>query len=248
MVGYAATLERDAQPDAAPSEDAGAGTIRVLIAEDDPLARRMLCEQLDCEDVTLVGQARDGEEAVAMALELRPDVAVVDLTMPRCDGITAAARIAQREPDIRIVILSAAGDDQEAGLLALRAGAIGFLDKEIDPGALLRVVRGVERGEAAVNRIMTRRLISEFRIMCAKAEAKSATRTQAACSDLSDRELQVLRLLAQGLSTGAMSEELGLTVETVRTHVKSVLRKLRVHSRQEAIELFRRRQPAGLDA
>jgi DNA-binding NarL/FixJ family response regulator len=224
--------------------ETGDHIIRVLVADDDPLARRMLCEQLASEDISVVGQARDGDEAVAMAITLRPDVAVIDLSMPGCDGVTAAARIAEHAPDIRIVILSATLDE-EAGLLALRSGAIGFLEKDIDVDALLRVVHGVERGEAALNRIMTRRLIAEFRTMCARAEAKSPPRTQAAGSTLSARERQVLSLLADGLATDAVSDELGLTVETIRTHIKSILRKLRVHTRQEAIDVFRLQEAAG---
>jgi DNA-binding NarL/FixJ family response regulator len=209
--------------------------IRVLVADDDPFVRRMVCDRLATDDVHVVGQAGNGEEAVALALELMPDIVIMDLLMPGCDGIAAARRIGQQAPQIRVVILSVS-DDQDAVLLALRAGAIGFLDKGIEMDALLRVVRGVYRGEAALDRLCTRALIHEFRAMAAQVESRGArATTQSAGSSLSQREHEILELLAADRGTEAISAKLGVTPATVRTHVKSVLRKLHVHSRQEAI-------------
>ena len=213
--------------------------LRVLVADDDPLARRLVREQLTtAEDVSVIGEARDGVEAVRMARDLAPDLVVMDLQMPGCDGIAAAEQITAEAPWVNVVILSVAGDE-ELVLLALRSGAVGFLDKGIEMEALIRAVHGVGRGEAAIDRTMTRRLIAEFRSITAKAAMRSASRTQASGSELSPREKQILVLLAEGLSTEAMSSELGLAIETVRTHIKSILRKLRVHSRQEAVEVAR---------
>lgn len=208
--------------------------IRVLVADDDPLARRMITDRLSADDINIVGQARTGDEAVEMAVDLRPDVVVMDLLMPGCDGITATRRIAMQAPEVQVVLLSVSSDDQVV-LLGLRSGAVGFLDKRIELEALARVVRGVSHGEAGLGRVTTRALISEFQAMAARSESKSAD------SRLSTREKEVLSLLAEGYSTEAVSEELNLAVETVRTHVKAILRKLRVHSRQEAIVVARSR-------
>jgi DNA-binding NarL/FixJ family response regulator len=131
--------------------------------------------------------------------------------------------------------------DPEAVLLALRSGAVGFLDKGIEMDALLRVVRGVHRGEAALDRLTTRTLIQEFQAISGRADARGARATQSAGSALSAREQEVLELLAEGLTTEAISGELGLALETVRTHIKAILRKLHVHSRQEAIAAARSR-------
>lgn len=217
-----------------PTQQHAATEIRVLVADDDPFVRRMVCDRLSTDDVRVVGQASNGKEAVALALELMPDIVIMDLLMPGCDGITATRRIGEQAPQIRVVILSVS-DDQDAVLLALRAGAIGFLDKGIEMDALLRVVRGVYRGEAALDRLSTRALINEFRTMAARVESRGARATQSAGSNLSQREHEILELLAADLGTEAISEELGVTPATVRTHVKSVLRKLHAHSRQEAI-------------
>lgn len=211
-----------------------AAEVRVLVADDDPFVRRMVCDRLATDDVQVVGQARNGEEAVALALDLMPDIVIMDLLMPLCDGIAATRRIGEQAPQIRVVILSVS-DDKDAVLLALKAGAIGFLDKGIEMEALLRVVRGVYRGEAALDRLCTRALIHEFRALAARVEFTGAKATQSAGSSLSQRESEVLELLAAEHGTEVISAELGVTPATVRTHVKSVLRKLRVHSRQEAI-------------
>jgi DNA-binding NarL/FixJ family response regulator len=221
-------------------ERSGSDAIRVLVADDDPFARRMVCDRLASDGVHVVGQARNGEEAVALALELMPDVVIMDLLMPGCDGISATRAIVQRAPEAQVVILSVT-KDQDAVVLALRAGAVGFLEKGIEMGALLRVVRGVHRGEAALDRVCTRALIHEFRALAAQAETSGLNGTQSAGSSLSHREQEVLELLAAEHGTESISVELKLAPATVRTHIKSVLRKLRVHSRQEAVSKARRR-------
>ena len=224
--------DRYQQPDA--------NLIRVLVADDDAFARRMVCDRLAADGVQVVGQARHGEEAVALALELMPDVVIMDLLMPGCDGISATRRIGQRAPEIQVVMLSVS-NDQDTLLLSLRAGAVGFLEKRIEMDALVRVVRGVHRREAALDRQCTRVLIDEFRAMAARAETRGPKATQSAGSKLSDREQEVLELLAEEKGTESVSAELGMAPATVRTHVKSILSKLRVHSRGEAISEARRR-------
>ncbi len=208
--------------------------IRVIVADDDPLARRIITDRLAADDIEIVAQVKDGEEAVERALELRPDVVVMDLLMPRSDGITATRRIAAEAPEVQVVLLSVSSDDQVV-LLALRSGAAGFLDKRLDLDAFARVVRGVHRGEAALDRSTTRFLIKEFRAMALRTETKSGG------SELSSRERQVLELIAAGHATEDISAELGLALETVRTHIKAILRKLHVHSRREAIAVAQKR-------
>jgi two-component system nitrate/nitrite response regulator NarL len=207
--------------------------IRVLIADDDPLTRRMVGDELAAAGMEVVAEVRDGDEAVAKALELRPDLVLMDIVMPGCDGITATRRLMNEAPEIQIVILSVI-DNDELGLLALRCGAAGFLSKDIDLKALPRVVRGVDHGEAAIKRTLTRRLIGEYR-----ATPERVTPVRANGTSLSPREHQVLELLREGRTTESISDELGLAVETVRGHVKSILRKLGVHSRREAIDSTR---------
>lgn len=213
-------------------------TLRVLIADGDPLALRLLAERLASDDVKIVGTVLDGEAAVADALELRPDLVVMDAALPLCNGIVATERIRSQAPEVQVVILSIR-DEPEVVMTAIRAGAIGFLDKRIELAAMSRAVRGIGRGEAAIDRRMTRRLIDEFR---ATSNGRSSlTATQSNGATLSARELEVLSMLAIARPTEEIAEELGLAVETVRSHVKSILRKLRVHTRSEAVALGRRR-------
>jgi len=238
-MGMSVSLSPDMAPD--PLLTPPVHKYRVLIADDDPFATRMLTDRLGGDDVMIVGTASDGDSAVDLTLELVPDLVLMDVSMPGCDGITATERIRARAPEVQIVVLSV-NDDPELVLLALRAGAVGFLDKRIEIDALARAVHGIFRGEAALDRMMTRRLIDEFRSVArTRATSHQARSTASAGARLSPRELDVLRLLGAGLGTREISERLGLGVETVRTHVKSILRKLRVSSRRDAVDLAHRR-------
>lgn len=208
--------------------------VRVLVADGDPLARRIIREQLPGDDLEVVGEARDGHEAVAKALELNPDVVVMELLMPHLDALEATRRIVAQAPGINVLIL-AQGDDEELGLLALRSGAAGFLEKDISIPTLARVIHAIDHGEAGINRGLTRRLVSELRQTSMPRAARTTSDHQSLGAQLSGREEQVLALLAMHLSTEEMAERLGLSRETVRTHVKSILRKLRVHTREQAV-------------
>ena len=136
--------------------------LRVIIADDDAFARRVIKGALQAAGMTVVAEAKDGHEAVELSLHYRPDIVVMDVVMPGLDGILATRRILKANPDQLVVALTG-GDEDELGLLALRAGAVGFLAKDADIGALARALEGVRRGEAAVSREMTRRLIERFR-------------------------------------------------------------------------------------
>jgi DNA-binding NarL/FixJ family response regulator len=172
--GTAAALK----PSSADRRERGPGEIRVVVADDDPRTRRTVSERLATADVRVVGQARTGDEAVALALGLAPDIVVMDLLMQGRDGIAATRRIAAEAPDVKVVILSI-NTDPEAVLVALRAGAVGFLGKGIDMDALLRTVRGVYRGEAALDRLTTRTLVGEFQAMSVRALGQTSQGAQA---------------------------------------------------------------------
>lgn len=233
---FAVETERQNPEQSAPA--AGGSRLRVLIADDDPMTRRMLTDALRRGEIDVVGEAADGEEAFELATELEPDLVLMDVVMPGVDGITATRRLSAVAPDIGVVMLSVA-DDEELGLLALQAGAIGFLTKDLDINVLPRVLRGVQAGEAAVDRRLTRRLIQSLQVTPVGGIGMRPVR-----SPLTAREWEILDLLCSDYTTEGMSHELGLSTETVRSHVKSIFRKLDVHSRREAVETAKRlRQP-----
>ena len=162
---------------------------RVITADDDPFARRVIKAALQAAGLTVIAEAKNGREAVQLALHYRPDVVVMDVVMPELDGILATRQILRARPDQLIVVLT--GDDEhEFGLPALQAGAVGFLSKEADIEALPRALQGVLRGEAAISREMTRRLIDRYR-----GTADGAAGLRPIRSPLTPREWEVIELL-----------------------------------------------------
>jgi DNA-binding NarL/FixJ family response regulator len=209
--------------------------IRVLLADDDPLVRGALRSAIEDEPGLIVDcEATDGREAVDLALERHPDIVLIDVDLPVVDGVTATLRITRAAPEIRVVVVSPV-DDNELGLLTLRAGASGFLMKDMPPEALGRAMRGIARGEAAVTRSLTLRLIEQLR---EAPEARLGWRP--VHSELTTREWQVLDLLCVSASTSDIARELVLSPETIRTHVKHILAKLGARSRAEAVLLAAR--------
>jgi two-component system, NarL family, response regulator LiaR len=206
--------------------------IDILIVDDDPLARRAIREALAAErDLDICAEANSGVEAIDLARRTHPDVVVMDVTMPGLDGIGATRRILEAQPEAKVVVFSATTDD-ELALLALRAGASGYLTKGIDLAVLPRVVRGVAAGEAAITRRLSAKLLERFRLLAEGADGMRPVR-----SPLTPREWEVLDLLCADASTEGIAEELSLSIETVRSHVKHILRKLGVHSRAEAVRV-----------
>jgi DNA-binding NarL/FixJ family response regulator len=203
--------------------------LRVLIVDDDPLARRSVKEILREAGFTVIAEASGGREAVELALHYRPDVVLMDVVMPDMDGLTATRRIAARLPATRVVIFTAAGDE-DTGLLGLRLGAAGFLAKDVDVSVLPRALERVCAGEAAVSRQLTMKLVESLRHVRDDGAGLRPVR-----SPLTAREWEVLDLLAQGKGTDEIADQLVLSTETVRSHVKHVLRKLNVRSRSEAV-------------
>lgn len=206
--------------------------LRTIVVDDDPLAARSVKEALRSDGITVIGEARDARTGIELARHYRPEVVLLDVVMPGMDGIEACRRITQT-PGVSVILLTA-HDDPDLAVLGMRAGAVGFLHKQIDLGALPRAVRGVVEGEAAVSRRLTRALIDRVR---ATREGTSGLRPVR--SVLSDREWQVLDLLCDGASTERIADDLVLSTETVRSHVKSILRKLGVSSRADAVRVAR---------
>lgn len=205
--------------------------LRAVIADDDPFARRVIKDVLQEAGVRVIAEARNGRQAVELTLFYKPDVVVIDVVMPELDGIIATRQIRKAIPDQLVIVLTGAGaEDQELGLQALRAGASGFLSKELEIDALPRVLEGVRAGEAAISRRMTRTLIERLR-----ETPSGSTGMRPVKSPLTAREWEVIDMLQGGKSTDNMADELVLSPETVRSHVKNILRKLGVRSREEAV-------------
>lgn len=213
-----------------PVERTESDTIRILIADDDALARRAIRGALEADtNYEICGEAVSGADAIRLASLRRPDLIVMDVVMPELDGIAATRRILRSMPDTKVIMLSAT-TDEDLALLAIRAGATGYLTKGSDLAALPRVLKRVSEGEAAIPRSLATQLIEWLRIGPEGSDGVRPVR-----SDLTAREWEVLDLLCAERTTGQISEELQMSVETVRSHVKHILRKLGVHSRAEAI-------------
>jgi DNA-binding NarL/FixJ family response regulator len=211
-------------------EKARDARLRAVIADDDPFARRVIKDVLTESGVLVIAEARNGREAVEFALYYRPDVVIMDVVMPELDGIVATRQILKVIPDQLVIVLTGIDEDDELGLLALRAGAAGFLSKDVDIDALPRTLNGVRAGEAAISRRMTKRLIEQLRSTPGGASGMRPVK-----SPLTAREWEVIDLLKSTRSTDEIAAELVLSTETVRSHVKNILRKLDVRSREEAV-------------
>jgi NarL family two-component system response regulator LiaR len=213
--------------------------IRAVLADGDPLARRTVRETLQRDGITVVAEATTGREAVELASFYRPDVIVMDDRVAGIDGLEATRRIHDRVPEVAIVLLAGAPDD-EYGLRSLRAGATGYLSKEVELEALPRVLRAVLGGEAAISRRLTRALLDSYRRAPLGGAGLRPVR-----SPLTDREWEVLDLLSDGAGTEDIAHALVLSTETVRSHLKNLYRKLGVRSREEAVAAARRLRDVG---
>jgi two-component system, NarL family, response regulator LiaR len=199
--------------------------IRVLIADDHAVVRRGLRTFLELqEELEVVAEASDGEEAIAAAARHTPDVALVDLVMPRVDGIEAIRGIRERSPATRVIVLTSFLDDDKL-FPAVQAGAAGYLLKDVQPQELVSAIRTVHRGEAPLHPAAASRLMAEV--------AGDGERKEPA-SLLTAREQEVLSLIARGLPNKLIARELGVSEKTVKTHVSNVLGKLGVTDRTQA--------------
>jgi two-component system, NarL family, response regulator LiaR len=210
-----------------PSDDTRSGdAVRAIIADDDPFARKMIKESLQRAGVIVIAEAHNGRQAVDLTRHYRPDVVLMDVVMPELDGIAATRRIVKEMPEQKIVILTTA-DDDEIGLLGLRAGASGFLAKDVT-------------GEAAISRRLSMKLVEQLR---RAPEGTGGMRPVK--SPLTPREWEVIDLLAEAKTTDQIANTLVLSSETVRSHVKNILRKLGVRSREEAVAAAQRMRSGG---
>ena len=212
--------------------------MRAIVADDDPFARRMIKDALQRADVIVIAEAHNGYEAVELCMHYRPDVVVMDVVMPEIDGIAATRRILKEIPEQRIVLLTST-DEEEMGLLGLRAGAVGFLSKDLDIDVLPRALRGALDGEAVISRRLSMRLVEHLR-----RAPEGTTGMRPVKSPLTAREWEVIDLLYEGQTTDQIAESLVLSTETVRSHVKNILRKLNARSRAEAVATAQRMRGA----
>jgi DNA-binding NarL/FixJ family response regulator len=206
-------------------------SIRVLIADDQALVRsgfRLIIETRD--DLEVVGEAEDGAEAVRLAGEVEPDVILLDIRMPNVDGIEATRAIVASGSSARVLVLTTF-DLDEYVYGAIRAGASGFLLKDVRPPDLIDAIRLVAGGNALLGPTVTRRLLARF----AEPPALGDGDAEAALDSLTERERAILRLLAEGLSNAEIAAELVISETTVKTHVSNLLRKLRVRDRVQAV-------------
>jgi two-component system NarL family response regulator len=204
---------------------------RVLIADDHALFRRGLNLVLESEEgIEVVAEASNGEEAVRLAEELAPDVVLMDVRMPKVNGIEAAARISESAPTTKIVMLTVS-DEEEDLYEAIKAGATGYLLKEIAIDEVPHAIRAVRRGQSLITPSMASKLLAEFNLLAKQANEKQ----QFPAPKLTPRELEVLKLVAQGMSNREIAVELYISENTVKNHVRNILEKLHLHSRMEAV-------------
>lgn len=198
--------------------------IKVLIADDHSVVRKGIRALLETEPgIRVVGEAEDGEDALHKALALRPDVILMDLVMPKLDGVKATHEVRERLPTAKVLVLTSFAEDRRIRA-AIEAGALGYLLKDSSPQDLVRAIREVARGGSALHPKVAQRLIRQLQ----------GPREKSVREGLTERETRVLKLIARGLSNREVARELSISEPTVRTHVSNILRKLHLKSRTQA--------------
>lgn len=201
--------------------------MKILIADDHALFRESLRSLLTAREIEVVGEASNGREAVERAWELKPDVVLMDLTMPEVDGLEATKHMTAELPDIKVVILTASDDD--ASLFeAIKAGAKGYLLKDLEADEFFSLLGAVGRGEPALTPSLARKLLDEF--------AKPASKKSHDPDALTDREQEVLEMMVEGITTNRrLAKHLGISENTVKFHVRNILDKLHLHNRAQVV-------------
>ena len=199
--------------------------IRVLIADDHTIVRKGIRALLtQTGGIEVVGEAGDGEQAITLTEQLRPDVVLMDLLMPGTDGIEATRRIVERQPGVRVLVLTSFASDDKV-FPAIKAGALGYLLKDSDPQDLVQAIHQVYRGESSLHPTIARKVLQEL---------SHPTARPLTPDPLSERELDVLRLMAQGLGNQGIAARLTISEATVRSHVSNILSKLHLANRIQA--------------
>jgi NarL family two-component system response regulator LiaR len=211
--------------------------IRIVIADDHAVVREGMRALIEIvPDMELVGEAKDGVEALLKTRSTRPDVVLLDMMMPRMDGVEAIRAIKAELPNTRIIILTSFADDDKV-LAAIRAGALGYLLKDSSPQNLLQAIRDVFAGKSSLHPSIALKLIQEI----------NRPAPTAAGTDLTDREMQILKLVAQGLSNQEISHSLTISERTVGTHISNILGKLQLTNRTQAALYALRKGIANLE-
>jgi two-component system NarL family response regulator len=210
-------------------DEDGPATISVLICDDHALFRRGLALVLESEDgIEVVAEAADGASAVTLAEAHRPDVVLMDVRMPAAGGVDATRAIIAAVPSTKVLMLSVS-DAEEDLYESVKAGASGYLLKEVSIDEVAGAIRSVVTGQSPISPVMASKLLAEFNTLARAADDK------ASAPRLTDRELQVLNLVARGLSNREVAEQLFIAENTVKNHVRNILEKLQLHSRMEAV-------------
>ena len=206
--------------------------INVLLVEDQALVRSGIRALLDQEaDITVVGEASDGEEAIRMAAELQPDLVLMDIKLPRVDGIEATRRIKESHAAVEVLVLSAFEDD-ESVFQAIQAGASGYVLKDITPVNLVRAIRAVRAGMSAVHPGITRRLLERISLM---SRVRTPGAAQIHSDGLTDREVEILVGISKGASSRELAAKIFVSESTVKSHLRTIYRKIGVRDRSQAV-------------
>lgn len=205
--------------------------MRILLVDDHALFLEGLQNLLRANDMEVVGVAHDGLEAIERAQRLQPDVILMDIHLPECDGIEATRQIKARLPHVQIVMLTMSADDAHL-FEAIKAGATGYLLKNLDVDQFFALLNGLERGEAPMPRDLATKILREF---AHRAQAPTTSEAEPALDGLTERQLEVLKLIAQGWTNKQVADQLFITERTVKYHLQEILQKLHLRNRTQAV-------------